>query len=132
MANPVVHFQLCAQDVDAMSAFYRDVFGWHIAPRALTSIDAGVTGAYSYIEPEGGGTPGGISSRIPDKGGAVLVIEVDDIAATMEQVVRLGGRAYPKVQPERMAMASPDGTDTRFELEEFEDPEGNLVGIIQR
>ena len=60
------------------------------------------------------------------------MIEADDIAATMEQVVRLGGRAHPKVQPERMAMATPDGTDTRFELEEFEDPEGNLVGIIQR
>ena len=33
MGNPVMHFQLCAEDVDAMSAFYREVFGWRIAPR---------------------------------------------------------------------------------------------------
>jgi hypothetical protein len=30
MVSPVVHFQVCAEDVDAMSAFYRDVFGWRI------------------------------------------------------------------------------------------------------
>ena len=33
---------------------------------------------------------------------------------------------------ERMSLATRDDVDTRFELEEFEDPEGNLVEIIQR
>ncbi|MGZ5212320.1 MAG: VOC family protein [Actinomycetota bacterium] len=122
-----------AEDVDPMSAFYRDVFGWRIEPRRLTSVDAGVPRAYSYIESEGGGIPGGISSRIPEKGGAVLVVEVDDISSTMERVMRLGGRKRsPEERPERMALTGPDGDDTPFELEEFEDPEGNLVGIIQR
>jgi predicted enzyme related to lactoylglutathione lyase len=133
MASPVVHFQLCAEDVDTLSAFYRDVFGWRIAPRALTSVEAGVTGAYPYIESEAGGIPGGISSRIPEKGGTVLVIQVDDIAETMERVMRLGGRKRsPEERPERMALATSADADERFDLQEFVDPEGNLVGIIQR
>ncbi len=73
MGNPVVHFQLCSKDVDAMSAFYRDVFGWRIAPRRLTSVDADVSGMYPTIEAEEGGIAGGITDRIPAKGGAVLV-----------------------------------------------------------
>ena len=133
MASPVVHFQLCAEDVDAMSAFYRNVFGWRIVPRTLASVDAGVANPYPYIESEDGGIAGGISSRIPEKGGAVLVVEVDDIVATMERVVRLGGRKrFPEEGPERMALTGDNGTDTPFEFEEFEDLEGNLVGIIQR
>jgi len=132
MASPVVHFQIYAEDVDAASAFYRDVFGWRISPRAMSSVDAGVGGPYPYIEPEDGGIPGGISSRISEKGGAVLVVEVDDIAATMERVVRLGGRKrFPDESHERMALAGDNG-DVPFDLEEFEDPEGNLIGVIQR
>jgi hypothetical protein len=133
MGNPVVHFQLCSKDVDAMSAFYRDVFGWRIAPRRLTSVDADVSGTYPTIEAEEGGIAGGITDRIPAKGGAVLVIEVDDVEATMERVERLGGyRRSPERPPERMKLAQADGNGVPFYWHEFEDPEGNLVGIIQR
>lgn len=31
-----------------------------------------------------------------------------------------------------MALAGPDGAGVPFVLEEFEDPEGNLIGTIQR
>jgi predicted enzyme related to lactoylglutathione lyase len=133
MGNPVMHFQLCAKDVDAMSAFYRDVFGWRIAPRRLTSVDADVSGTYPTIEAEEGGIAGGITDRIPAKGRAVLVIEVDDVEATMERVERLGGyQRSPGRPPERMKLAQADGTGVPFYRHEFEDPQGNLVGIIQR
>jgi len=133
MGNPVMHFQLCAEDVDAMSAFYRDVFGWRIEPRRLTSVDAEVTGIYPTIEAEEGGIAGGITDRIPPKGGAILVIEVDDVDATMERVERLGGhRRSPGTPAERMELTQVDGTGASFEWHEFVDPEGNLVGIIQR
>ncbi len=132
MASPVVHFQLCAEDVDTMSAFYRDVFGWRIAPRALASVEAGVSSTYPSIEAEEGGIAGGISDRIPTKGGVVLVIEVDDVEATLERVERLGGRRrFQGTPPERMAMTQADGVDVSFDWQEFEDPEGNLVGIIR-
>ena len=102
MGNLVVHFQLCAEDVDAMSAFYREVFGWRIEPRRLTSVDADVAGTYPVIDAEEGGIAGGITDRIPEKGGAVLVIEVDDIDATIERVVGHGGRMrFPESSPER-------------------------------
>ncbi len=133
MGNPVVHFQLCAEDVDAMSAFYREVFGWRIEPRRLTSVDADVSGTYPIIDAEEGGIAGGITDRIPEKGGAVLVIEVDDIDATIERVVSHGGRMrFPESPPERMALSADDDADVRFAWVEFEDPEGNLVGIIHR
>ena len=133
MGNPVMHFQLCAEDIDAMSAFYREVFGWRIEPRRLQSVDADVSGTYPTIEAEEGGIAGGITDRIPQKGGAVLVIEVDDVEATLERVERLGGhRRFPGTPAERMELAQADGTDVPFDWHEFEDPEGNLVGIIQR
>jgi len=132
MGNPVMHFQLCAEDVDAMSAFYREVFGWRIEPRRLTSEDADVSGTYPAIDAEDGGIAGGITDRIPEKGGVVLVIEVDDIDSTVERVINLGGRMrFPEGPPERMALSGNDA-DVRFAWLEFEDPEGNLVGIIQR
>ncbi len=132
MGSPVVHFQICAKDVDAMSAFYREVFGWRIARRRLTSVDADVSGSYPYVEAEEGGIPGGISGRIPPKGGAVFVVEVGDIAETHVRAARLGGRRRLNggPTPELMEMGGSDGVATTFELEEFEDPEGNLVGII--
>ena len=132
MGNPVVHFQLCAEDVDAMSAFYREVFGWRIEPRRLTSVDADLSGTYPVIDAEEGGIAGGITDRIPAKGGAVLVIEVDDIDATIERVVSRGGHMrFPASPPERMALSG-DDADVGFAWLEFEDPEGNLVGIIHR
>jgi predicted enzyme related to lactoylglutathione lyase len=132
MGNPVVHFQLCAEDVDAMSAFYREVFGWRIEPRRLTSVDADVNGTYPVIDAEEGGIAGGITDRIPEKGGTVLVIEVDDLDTTIERVVAHGGRMrFPGSLPERMRLSAGDD-DVPFAWVEFEDPEGNLVGLIRR
>jgi uncharacterized protein len=133
MGNPVVHFQLCAEDVDAMSTFYREVFGWRIEPRRLTSMEADVSGTYPTIEAEEGDIAGGITDTIPAKRGVMLVIEVDDVEATMERAERLGGRRrFPGTPPERMELAERNGTSVSFGWQEFEDPEGNLVGIIQR
>jgi len=127
-----MHFQLCAEDVDAMSVFYREVFGWRIEPRILTSVDAEVSGSYPTIDAEEGGIAGGITDRIPPKGGTVLVIEVDDIAATVERIVTHGGRTrFPESLPERMTLSAGDD-DVPFAWLEFEDPEGNLVGLIRR
>lgn len=92
MSNPVMHLQLCAKDVDAMSAFYREVFGWRIEPRRLTSVDADLGGTYPIIDAEEGGIAGGITERAPASGGTMLVIEVDDIDSTIGRVVASGGR----------------------------------------
>ena len=133
MSNPVVHFQVCAKDRDAMSAFYGDVFGWRISPTPLLSVEAGVRGEYPYIEAEEGGIPGGIVGDITGKGGAVLVVDVDDIEATLRRVEELGGRRrFPTMPAEAMLLTGSDGSQRAFALTEFEDPEGNVVEIIQR
>jgi predicted enzyme related to lactoylglutathione lyase len=129
MGSPVVHFQILAQDVEAMSSFYGDVFGWRIEPRRLTSVEAGVSGSYPFVEGEPGGITGGITDAVPDGHGGVVVIEVDDVEATLLRVEQLGGRRrHPEVPPELLTMEG----ERSFELAEFEDPEGNLVQVIHR
>lgn len=131
MGNPVVHFQICAEDVDAMSAFYSELFGWRIAPRRLTSVEADVSGTYPSIEAEEGGISGGITDGVEGGHGSVLVIEVEDVEETLQQVEALGGRRrHPDTPPEAMALGA--NGEKAFELAEFEDPEGNLVQVIHR
>ncbi len=133
MGNPVVHFQICAEDGDAMSTFYREAFGWRIAPRRLTSFKADVSGSYPYIEAEAGGIAGGITSAIAGRSGNVLVVEVEDAEATLRRVEELGGRRrFAEMPPEEMSLAGSGGQDQAFTSAEFEDPEGNVVEIIQR
>jgi predicted enzyme related to lactoylglutathione lyase len=132
MASPVVHFQICAEDVDTMTAFYRDLFGWRISARRLTSVEADVSGSYPYIDAEEGGITGGITKGITGKRGNVLVVEVDGAEATLRRVEELGGRRrFPEMPPEDMSLKGSDGAERTFALSEFEDPEGNVVEIIQ-
>ena len=130
MGSPVVHFQICVEDADAMTAFYRDVFGWRITPRQMTSVEADVSGTYPFVEADEGGITGGITDA-EDAHGNVLVVEVGDVGSVLRRVEELGGhRRYPEMPPERMTITGDGGG--AFELGGFEDPEGNLVYIIDR
>jgi predicted enzyme related to lactoylglutathione lyase len=130
MSSPVVHFQICAEDVNAMSAFYREVFGWRIDPRLMTSVEADVSGTYPFVEADEGGITGGITGAEEARGN-VLVVEVQDVGSVLRRVEELGGhRRHPEMPPERMTISG-DGGGT-FELGGFEDPEGNLVYVIHR
>jgi len=63
----------------------------------------------------------------------VLVIEVDDLDAMIERVVTHGGRMrFSESTPERMTLSAGADDDIPFAWTEFEDPEGNLVGLIRR
>jgi len=132
MGSPVVHFRILAKDAAAMSSFYGGVFGWRIEPRSLTSVEADVTRPYPFVAAEDSGISGGISHADEHDHGSVLMVEVDDVEATLRRVEELGGRRrYPGAPPELMALDTEGGGST-FELGEFEDPEGNLVDIIHR
>jgi hypothetical protein len=39
---------------------------------------------------------------------------------------------FPESLPERMSLSGNDGADAPFAWIEFEDPQGNLVGLIHR
>jgi len=113
MPNPVVHFEMRAQDPDAARRFFGTLFDWSFPDGAIpgyTYVDTGTEGA----------VPGGIS---PLQGGAPLVtffVGVQDVAATLEAAVAQGGRI---IQP---ATAVPGVT---FGL--LADPQGQVVGLAQ-
>jgi uncharacterized protein len=111
MGNPVVHFEVRANDPDAARRFYGEMFGWTFPEGALagyTYVDTGVPGTI----------PGGIG---PTQGGSPLVtffVGVESVEAALQQAERLGGKV---VQP---ATSVPGVT---FGL--FADPEGHIVGV---
>ena len=111
MNNPVVHFEIRAEDPDAARDFYGRLFGW--------TFPAGGIPGYTYVET---GVPDAIPGGIgPTQGGSDLVtvfIGVEDVEASLRAAERLGGTI---VQP---ATKVPGVT---FGL--FADPAGHVVGL---
>ncbi len=85
MSNPFIHIELQTQDLAKAKAFYSALFPWRlddIPAMQYTMVEVG--------EGTGGGmmqakSPGAPSQWIP-------FIAVDDVGATTERVVALGGR----------------------------------------
>jgi predicted enzyme related to lactoylglutathione lyase len=112
MANAVVHWEIGGHDLDAMAAFYRELFGWEAA---------GFDRDYRMIEVEDGVGGGLMRSRDGMPGYITIYVAVDDLDATLSRVKELGGT--PLVQP------TPIPGVGSFAL--FQDPEGNTVGLLK-
>ena len=113
MPSPVVHFEVIGGEGNTLQTFYGDVFGW--------KIDANNPMNYGIIGPGEGGIGGGIG---PSMGGTNLVtfyIQVDDIAAALEKVAKLGGKTI-------MPVSEVPGGPT---IAMFTDPVGNRVGLVK-
>lgn len=113
--RPVVHFQIHAKDKQQQEAFYREMFDWDITQNEGTPIS---------LIPSGKGPPeNGIGGSIIQTGRpAVLVyIQVADLGASMKKAEEMGGKtAMPPIDV-------PGGPT----LAQIEDPEGNLIGLVQ-
>jgi predicted enzyme related to lactoylglutathione lyase len=111
MPNPVVHFEVRAEDPDGARAFFGKLFDW--------SFPDGAFPGYTYVDVNAeGAIPGGIG---PTQGGSELVtffVGVGDVAETLAEAERLGGKV---VQP---ATSVPGVT---FGL--FASPQGHVVGV---
>lgn len=111
MPNPVVHFEIGCRDRGKTAQFYTSLFDWKIQEQGPAStIDAG----------------GGISGHITALGHephhyTTFYVEVDDIAACLKKAESLGGKKL--VGPVRI----PTGL-----FAWFTDPEGNMIGLLQR
>jgi uncharacterized protein len=112
MANPIRHFEILGPDGAALQSFYRDLFGWTMNP---------VMPEYSLVEAgSASGIPGGIGdSEAPT---VTVYAEVDDLQATLDEAVRLGGTVV--MAPSEV----PGGTM----IAQFHDPAGNLFGLAKR
>jgi uncharacterized protein len=122
MAGRVVHFEVPFDDVERATGFYQDVFGWQITPMPefdYHGVSTGPTGDQG-MPTEPGYIGGGMFKRAPNfPSSPVIVIDVDDIDATLEQVAARGGSTIAKKMPVgAMGFAA-----------YFTDPEGNVMGL---
>ncbi len=107
MPAPIVFFDIAGPDAAKQTAFYRDVFGWENGPGGTLSVPV-----------SGPALPGALRQ---DPAGKIIYIGVDDVTASLAQVVAHGGKI---VQP-------------RFEVKGvvvvglFTDPAGNGMGLVE-
>jgi hypothetical protein len=106
MPAPIVFFDIAGPDMAAQSAFYRTVFDWPVAADGRFSAPAPAPLA------------GALRADPADK---VLYIGVDDITATLAQIVANGGQVVaPRFEVRGVVV-----------LGLFTDPAGNRLGLVE-
>ena len=116
MGNPVVHFEIMGRDAAKLQSYYSELFGW--------KIDHNNAMGYGLIQADEAGIGGGIGGgHIPDyEGHVTFYVEVLDVGAALDQAEKLGGKKV--FGPQKIAKG--------VVLGQFHDPEGHLVGLIQK
>ena len=113
LPNPVVHFQILSNGPNQLHEFYAGLFEW----RVDTSNPAG----YGFVDTGADkGINGGIGTATDTANLATFYVEVDDIAAKLDEAVERGGEIVTPVTslPGMVTYAM------------FSDPEGNRVGLV--
>jgi predicted enzyme related to lactoylglutathione lyase len=132
--NPVVHFEMPAEDRERMADFYTKAFGWKTT---LLGADMGnyVLATTDASTPEGMGarpaTPGTINGGFyertkPDQG-TVITIGVEDIHDAMKRVTEAGGTVLGGMQNP----GEPDMIPGVGLYATIIDTEGNRVSLLQ-
>jgi hypothetical protein len=115
MGNAVVHFEIGAAADGPLTAFYGELFGWHLQG------DPG--GGYTVIDTRGNadGINGGIGKIEAGPPFSTFYVETDDLQATLDRVNSLGGStAMP-----------PTDVGGGLTIARFADLDGLLIGLIQ-
>ncbi|MCH7698807.1 MAG: VOC family protein [Chloroflexi bacterium] len=113
--RPVVIFQIQAKDLEKQKSFYSKMFDWDIEQPE---------GSPFHLIPAGKGPPeNGISGILSpaEASATVIYIQVANLGESLTKAEQLGGKAI--LQP----VDIPNGPT----IAQIEDPEGNLVGLIQ-
>jgi predicted enzyme related to lactoylglutathione lyase len=122
MSHTVIHFEIPADDLEKMKAFYQNVFDWkytEVPEMQYTTIQTVATDAKGMLrEP---GVNGGIYKRTEGSQVPLNYIAVESVDDFIDKAVKNGGRVRaPK-------MHLPGVGDVAV----IEDPEGNPQGIIR-
>ena len=116
MPNPIVYFEILGKKPKKLRDFYTKVFEWKMD--AMKEMD------YAMVLPGGkkgiNGGIGEINDELSKPVGLTFYIEVKNPAAALKSVTKAGGKVI-------MPVTKIPGMIT-YAL--FEDPEGNVVGII--
>lgn len=123
MTGRIVHFEVPYDDAGRAREFYSGLFGWKLEEAPGMDYTMVTTGPVSEqgMSSEPGYINGGMMRRQAPTEHPVLVIDVDDIDATLAAVAERGGSTVLARQPvgEMGFMAY------------FNDCEGNLMGLWQ-
>lgn len=113
MANQVVHFEIIGKDAPALRDFYQQAFAWKMNA---------IGGPADYALVENAGIGGGIGSCPQGTDGHVtFYVSVDDIDASLRKVESLGAKK----------LSGPWPIPTGGKIATFEDPQGQMVGLVQ-
>lgn len=103
---PIVFFDIAGPDMASQSAFYRNVFGWDVAPDGRFSAPAAAPLA---------------GTLRADPAEKVLYFGVADVTAALEKVVANGGKIVaPRFEIKGVVI-----------LGLFTDPAGNRLGLVE-
>ncbi len=121
MSDPVVHFELPADDLERAQGFYREAFGWDF--RSVPQMGYLLVSTTPRDEQgnlqQHGAINGGILPRQKPITAPLVTIQVPSIDEALQRVERLGGApAIGRQAVGTMGFAA-----------YFKDTEGNLVGL---
>ena len=125
--NPVVHFEMPAEDRNRMAVFYNQAFGWKTQ---MLGEDMGNYVVVTTTETDDKGMikkPGAINGGFYPKNDETpdqfpsLVIGVDDIREAMDKIIDAGGKL----------LGEPMDIPGHGLYVSFYDTEGNRISIIQ-
>jgi predicted enzyme related to lactoylglutathione lyase len=112
MANHVVHFEIIGTDASALRDFYQKAFDWQLNP---------IGGPADYALVANAGIGGGIGSCQGSQGHVTFYVSVDDIKSALNKVESLGAKN----------LSGPYPIPTGGQIATFEDPQGQMVGLVQ-
>jgi predicted enzyme related to lactoylglutathione lyase len=115
VVKTVVHFEIPADDVERLSKFYKDVFGWKITKAPMPDFD------YWLIStgPEGKSVGGGMYKKTGPNDGPRNFIQVTEIDSVISSFKKAGGKEMMGKQEVPEIGFTFIGTD----------PEGNMIGL---
>jgi predicted enzyme related to lactoylglutathione lyase len=124
--DPVVHFELPAQDRDRMSTFYETAFGWQterLGPEMGNYTVVTTTESNGSRPTTPGAINGGFFMRTDDPSSHApsVVIAVGDVHAALAAVEQAGGKAAGP--PQEIPGVGLYGS--------FHDTEGNRMSLLQ-
>ncbi|MBI3022491.1 MAG: VOC family protein [Thaumarchaeota archaeon] len=112
----VVHFEIPANDVERLSKFYKDVFGWKFKKVPMPDFD------YWLIStgPQGKSVGGGIYKKMGAQDGPRNFIQVGEIDSAIATFKKAGGKEMMGKQEVGMGFTFMGA-----------DPEGNVIGLFE-
>ncbi len=122
MGQAVVHFEIVGRDAAALRAYYSQLFGWQIVTDNPMNYGIIARDGNTSAEGIGIGIGGGVGQGPEGYSGHItFYVEVPDVEAALAQAQSLGGSR----------IMGPEKVMEGVEIGLFQDPEGNIVGVIK-